>query len=68
MEGGIFLCHWYFLLKAYLQKRRGQATQDQTREDPDIPKSEEKRDIEASSPQHDIPLNPVFSSTSPEVV
>jgi hypothetical protein len=22
MEGGIFLCHWYFLSKSYLQRRK----------------------------------------------
>ena len=65
MESGIFLCHWYFLFKAY-QKRRREKRIGNLAEEPDTQKFEEEQ--EAESPQRDIPLNPIFSSTSQEVV
>lgn len=64
MEGGIFLCHWYFLLKAYLRKRKlpGPASQ----EDPaEMSKIEERADSGLELSHRDIPLNPIiFSQTS----
>jgi hypothetical protein len=65
MEGGIFLCHWYFLLKAYLQKRRARGSQNQS-ESSEPPKTEERGDTETASEERDVALRPIFSSTSQE--
>jgi hypothetical protein len=65
MEGGIFLCHWYFLTKAWLRKRR-QEDSPTTDEEAGTPKPEGS-DVESEAIQRDhIPLNPIFSSTSHE--
>ena len=64
MESGIFLCHWYFLFKAY-QKRRREKRIRNLPERQDTRKSEKG---EAEAPQGDIPLNPIFSLTSQEAV
>lgn len=65
MESGIFLCHWYFLFNAY-QKRRRERRIGNLAEETDMQKSEEEQ--EARSSRRDIPLNPIFSSTSQEAV
>jgi hypothetical protein len=62
MEGGIFLCHWYFLLKAYLRKRRNSSAQNEE-ESVETPKVEEAAGM-GSAPHSDIPLNPIFSQSS----
>ena len=67
MEGGIFLCHWYFLLKARLAKRRQHAPSDAD-EEGGTPKPEGQTDNESEATKRDIPLNPIFSSTSHESV
>jgi hypothetical protein len=65
MEGGIFLCHWYFLTKAWLQKRR-QRNSPNTDEEAGTPKPEEAS-VESDAIQREhVPLNPIFSSTSHE--
>lgn len=65
MEGGIFLCHWYFLTKAWLQKRR-QKHSPNTDEEAGTPKPEEAS-VESDAIQREhVPLNPIFSSTSHE--
>jgi len=61
MEGGIFLCHWYFLLKAYLRRRRTRGTETQ---DEEAPKLEERVESTVEQDVNDMPLNPIFSSTS----
>lgn len=61
MESGIFLCHWYFLFKAYQKKRREKRIRNLP-EEQDTQKSEKGEEAEA--PQGDIPLNPIFSFTS----
>jgi hypothetical protein len=57
MEGGIFLCHWYFLLTAYLQKRR----------EPKIAEDQNSQPVEMSdleTDHRDVPDNPVMRSGS----
>ena len=66
MEGGIVLCHWYFLLKASRQKRRERGSRDPSETEPQKP--EEGRNMESEHPHRDIPLNPIFSSASQEEV
>jgi hypothetical protein len=63
MEGGIFLCHWYFLLKAYLRKRRD-ASQRTEGEPAGTPKVEEEAAMGSNPPHSDVPLNPIFSQSS----
>ena len=61
MEGGIFLCHWYFLLKARRRRRRdGRQPQDEEADPSKVEGVEE--DIDAH--KGGAPLNPIFSSTS----
>lgn len=63
MEGGIFLCHWYFLLKARTRRRRdgNRQPQDGEAEPSDV---EEGADENSSNKDKEVPLNPIFSSTS----
>lgn len=63
MEGGIFLCHWYFLLKAHLRKRRGQSTPQQD-EEAKGPTLEERVGSGTESEARDVPLNPIFATIS----
>lgn len=65
MESGIFLCHWYFLFNAY-QKRLRERRIGNLDAEADMQKS--KKEQKAGSSQRDIPLNPIFSSTSQEAV
>ena len=57
MEGGIVLCHWYFLLKAYAQKRRGPILRHNIQE-PEVAKIDGKPNTDQSGSA--IPLNPIF--------
>jgi len=63
MEGGIFLCHWYFLLKAYLRKRRHPNPQIEG-ESAETPKVEEGVGMRSAPPHSDVPLNPIFTQSS----
>jgi cbb3-type cytochrome oxidase subunit 3 len=66
MESGIFLCHWYFLFTAYLKRRRER--RDEERPSP-LPKEEERENMEgklSTNEETDLPLNPIFRSTSAE--
>jgi len=63
MEGGIFLCHWYFLLKARLLKRTGQSTPEQDEEAKGT-KLEERVESGTESEARDVPLNPIFATVS----
>jgi hypothetical protein len=63
MEAGIFLCHWYFLLKAYLQRRRAQRSLVHDEETP-VPKEETPTESGSDGTSHDVPPNPIFNSTS----
>ena len=68
MEGGIFLCHWYFLLKARSERRR-QEKAAQTDEETGMPKVEGTFDTESDeASKREIPLNPIFSTISEERV
>jgi hypothetical protein len=66
MEAGIFLCHWYFLLKAYLRRRRSRGAAQQDEEAPKVEDSSGTGTDSAAAEQDvaEIPLNPIFSSTS----
>jgi hypothetical protein len=68
MEGGIFLCHWYFLLKAYLQRRRQQNAGNEIDKPEETIESGGGKEGGSKAPQTDIPPNPLFRATSPEDV
>ena len=66
MEGGIFLCHWYFLLKARAERRR-QKEAAPADEETGVPKPEATFDTESDeAAKPGIPLNPIFSTISEE--
>lgn len=66
MEGGIFLCHWYFLLQARFEKRRQQGISP-TDEETGAPKIEGHLDTDSQeTAKRESPLNPIFSSISQE--
>jgi len=68
MEGGIFLCHWYFLLKAHLEKRR-QRRNSPTDEETGPPKIDGHLDTDSDeTAKREIPLNPIFSSRTEEKI
>ena len=68
MEGGIFLCHWYFLLKVHLEKRRG-GRNSVADEETGAPKIEGHLDTDSDeTAKREIPLNPIFSSISEEKI
>jgi hypothetical protein len=68
MESGIFLCHWYFLFNAYLKRRRERRIGNLGNLDEEADMQKSKKEQEAGSSRRDIPLNPIFSSTSQEAV
>jgi len=64
MEGGFFLCHWYFLLRAHMKRRRQKGVLDQ---ETGVPKSGGPCDTESDeAARQEIPLNPIFSTISEE--
>jgi hypothetical protein len=65
MEAGIFLCHWYFLLKVYLQRRRARQNPVQDEEAP-VPKEETPAENCSEGTSQDVPLNHIVNSTSNE--
>jgi hypothetical protein len=66
MEGGFFLCHWYFLLRAHMKKRRQKGVLDQ---ETGAPKPDGPFDTESDeAARQEIPLNPIFSTISEERV
>jgi hypothetical protein len=67
MEGGIVLFHWSFLFKAYRQRRRERTSQNSS-EETDIQKPEERGELGFETQHTDVPLNPIFRPTSQEKV
>jgi hypothetical protein len=73
MEGGIFLCHWYFLLRAYLQKRKLRYVESES-ERAETPKAEgqdgkvDGKEPESEPPATGAPVNPIFALSQHDVV
>lgn len=67
MEGGIFLCHWYFLLKSFLRRTRQEASQIGA-EISEMTKSEETAEAGSEALHKSNILSPITGPTSQENV
>jgi len=64
MEAGIFVCHGYFVLKAYIKKRQNRQTQPQDEEAKGQETQQGTGEATIADAQPDILLNPIFATVS----